>query len=101
MSGRSSLPADAVSADDAATGHSFLVAEHDPDGGQRAVHDGFFLTVAAAESYRRDQPQPNMLTITFLIDRYQLRDLIETERLSGQLHPAEPQTIDEYLARKR
>jgi hypothetical protein len=70
---------------------AFMVAAQVPPelgSGQRAIHGGFFATIAEAEAYRREQPDADVLDILVLHNRFPYRNLTPEERESGALDSA-------------
>jgi hypothetical protein len=85
-------PTGVVDEERAEGGASFLVVSRVPDaegGGHRAIHDGFFLTIGAAETYRLEQTNADQLSVLVLHDLYPIRDATEAERATGELDSAE------------
>lgn len=93
-------PTTTVESDNAEGRASFLVAEGDPlGGGQRATHSGYFLTIAEADAWRREQPDADALAITVLHDLYPIRDLTSPEVASGELDPVADGTFSATIER--
>jgi hypothetical protein len=104
------MPQGAVSAARADEGASFAVCEDvysdSPMGtksrAQRPIHDGYFLTIGEAESYRRQMPDADALCIVVMYDRYLVRDLTDDEIAAGEVGPNETDDrIKQAIARSK
>jgi hypothetical protein len=97
------FPAGAVSAATAGHAMTFIVAENLYENGkqtsQRAIHDGFFPTIALADAYRQKMPDADALAIHVLYHRYPTRDLTDEEIAAGEARLDMASGDDNWIAR--
>lgn len=106
------LPELAVPLREADHGDSYLVTEKAPQyvmPGQaaalspdsRQIHEGWFLTIADADAYRRSMPDADDLAITVCFDRYPLRDLDAAEIAAGARSPDTYEALRQRIIEER
>lgn len=103
--GSGAMPAGAVSGATAGHTMTFIVAEDLYESGdenrtsQRAIHDGYFPTIALADAYRQKMPDADALSIHVLYHRYPTRDLTDDEIAAGEVQLEMAPGDDDWIAR--
>jgi hypothetical protein len=103
--GSAAMPAGAVSAASAGHTMTFIVVEYLYETGdgkrtsRRAIHEGYFPTIALADAYRQQMPDADALAIHVFYHRYETRDLTDEEIAAGEAQLDMASGDDDWIAR--